>query len=294
MRLNSEFTTYKDVSSFFRKRAAKIYPLFWFSIITIYVMNKIGFDIIYSNDISANKLLLLLNVLGLQGLVSENYNLSIWWFVGVILLYYFLFSIILYYAESVRSLLIFSFLMPFPFLFLRNEFNLMNVNVFNYYFIFIAGILSATAKSFKSFANIALSFSIFLLTLLLISFLGVDTGYLVDISKRDVIFLIFMFTFTLYKIKFSFNSTFKFSFLIEKLADSSYSVYLFHIPVLAVFKLLIDLLIPLESTYRYLNDYFILFPGIPFTLLSGYFIMLYFDKFYKKIDIEYQISSFFS
>ncbi|KKG29202.1 acyltransferase family protein [Methanosarcina mazei] len=283
---NNRFTTVKDINSFLKNRVAKIYPLYFFSIIIIYAMNKIGLNIPYSNDIAANKLLLLLNILGLQGLISENYNLSVWWFVGVILLYYFLFSIILLYSKSVRSLLIFSFLMGFILLFLRNEFNLIHTNVFNYYFIFIAGILSSTAESLTSLKKITLYYSIFLLTLLLISYAGIDTNTLADISKRDIIFLISAFIFTFFKINFSFNRRFKFSFLVDKLADSSYSIYLFHILILTLFKLLIDLLIPFEAYNRYLPDYIIIFIGIPFTLFSGSFIMIKFNIFYKKLTFK--------
>lgn len=284
---NNKFTTAKDVIFFFKRRVAKIYPLFWLSIIIIYFMNIFGFDVLYSNDISANKVILFLNILGLQGL--GNISLSIWWFIGVILLYYFLFSIILHYSQSVRSVLINSFLIFILLLFLKNEFNLINDDAFNYYIIFIAGILSAIAENLNSFKKITLSYFIFLLSLLLISYSGITTTHLLNISKRDIMFMMFAFIFTFYKIKFSFNSEPKVSSLIERLADSSYSIYLFHIPVLTVFKLSVDLLIPFEVSNGYLPDYLILFIGVPFTLFAGYFINIYFDKFYKKLAFNIKL-----
>lgn len=288
---NNRFTTAKDINSFFKKRVEKIYPLYLFSIITIYAMNNIGFDILYSNNISANNLLLILNTLCLQGLVPEEYNLFIWWFVGVILLYYFLFSIVLYYSKSNESLLIISFLMTFPLLFLWNEFKLIHVNVFNYYFIFIAGILSATVDGLSSLKKTTVSYSIFLLALLLTSYFKIDTSTLADISKSDIIFLILAFMFTFYKIKFVSNSRFKLPFFVGKLADSSYSIYLFHIPILAFFKLLLDFLIPLEASNWHISDYTIIFVGVPFTLFFGYIIMIYFDIFYKKLAFKLRSSS---
>lgn len=286
MRFNNEFHTIKDIKYFLTNRASKIYPLYWFSIIIVYSMNRAGFDVIYSNSIAADKFLLLLNILGLQGFFPDSSSLSVWWFVGTILLYYLLFSIVLYCSRSVNSILIFSFLVILPLLFLKNEFNLIQSNVFSYYFIFIAGILSATTKNLRSLIEITISYSIFLLIFVLISFSGINTSCLADISKRDIAFLLFAFIFTWYKIEFSFKKIFKSSVLVEKLADSSYSLYLFHIPVLTAFKLFICLLIPLGVFNALIHDFFMLFLGIPFTLSIGYFIMIYFDIFHKKIMYE--------
>lgn len=291
MRFNNELNNTRNISLFFKKRASKIYPLYWFSIVIIYIMNNVGFDIVYSNDIAGNKFLLLLNVMGLQGLIPDNSSLSLWWFVGVILLYYLLFSIILHYTRSVNSFLIFSYLVILPLLFLKNEFNLINSKVFSFYFIFIAGILSATAEDLKSLAKTTLSYSIFILAFILISFFGINTSYLADISKRDIAFLVFTFIFTWYKIEFSFKSKIKTSVLIEKLADSSYSIYLFHIPALTVFKLIIYLLIPLKFFGESIYDFLMLLLGIPFTLFSGYFVMIFFNKLYKKLIHQIKLLS---
>jgi len=246
-------------------------------------MNKAGFDIVYSNNIAENKSLLLLNILGFQGLLTDISSLSIWWFIGAILTYYLLFSIVLYYSNSPNNILVFSFIAVLPLLFLRNEFNLIHSNVFSYYFIFVAGVLSAAAKNVKSLIKISLSYFIFILTLILISYFGVNTSYLADISKRDIVFLLFAFFFTWYRTKFFFESKLKSSVLIEKLADSSYSIYLFHIPLLTMFKLLIYLIIPSGVFNESIYDYSMIFLGIPFTLLSGDFILAYFEKFHKRI-----------
>lgn len=291
MRFNNEFNAAKDIYSFFKNRASKIYPLYWFSIAVIYVMSEAGFDIIYSNDIAANKFLLILNVLGLQGLFSDNFSLSVWWFVGVILLYYFLFSVILYLSKNTSMFLTFSFLAVLPLLFLKNEFNLIHSNVFSYYFIFIAGILSATAKNLESLTQIAFSYTIFLLMFIAMSFLGINTSYLTDVSKRDIVFFVFTFIFTWYGTKFSFENRSCFSILIKKLADSSYSLYLFHIPVLTAFKLLIPISVPLETFGESTYGWFILFSELIFTLLSGYYIMVYFNKFCVKYVYKKRIKT---
>lgn len=276
---NNNFITTNDMRLFFKNRVAKIYPLYWFSIITIYAMNKTDLNVVFSNNIDANKFVLLLNVLGLQGLISKSYDLSVWWFLGVILLYYLLFSIILYYSKDFKSVLKLSFLVALLFLFLRKEFNLIHIHFFSYYFVFIAGILSAAVNNLRSLKDVTISYLIFLLIFLSMSYFGVNTSNLTDINVRDVIFLIFIFIFTFFKTKFSFNGRFKFSLLFEKLADSSYSIYLFHIPVLTLFSKLLNLLTP--SWYIY--DYFMIFISIPFTLLSGYYIMKCFNKYYRKI-----------
>lgn len=289
MQKNNNFATDKDVSFFFKKRVLKIYPLYWLSIVAIYAMDKIGFDVVYSNDIVADKFLLLSHIFGFQGLIHEDYALSVWWFVGVILLYYFLFSIILHYSKSFGGLLAYSFFMVLPLLFLRNEFNLVNVNFFSYYFIFIAGILSAAAENLESFKKITLSYSVLLLSFLLMSYLGINTNYLSDISKRDIVFLIFVLIFTLYNIKFSCQNKFKIPMYVKKLADSSYSVYLFHIPLLTLFQSFILMSFSLEILNGHLFDYLTLFLGIPFTLFSGYFIMIYLDKLSNKYKKKFNI-----
>ncbi|MCQ1535484.1 acyltransferase [Methanosarcina sp. KYL-1] len=282
MQLNNKFNTYGNIYSFFKKRATKIYPLYWLSIALICVMNRVGFDVLGSNDIDSDKFMLLLNVLGFQGFFSENYSLSIWWFVGVILLYYLLFSIILCYSKNIESLLIYSFFAVFPLLFLKNEFNMINVNVFVFYFIFIAGILSATAESLQSLKKITLFYSILLFVFLLLPYFGINADNLADI-KHDIFFLILLFVFTLYKIKTPRQSMFKLPKLVKNLADSSYSTYLFHIPILTVFETFVNSLIPLDITNSYLSDYLTLFIGIPFTLFMGYYIMIYFNKLYEKL-----------
>lgn len=208
--------------------------------------------------------------------------MSIWWFVGVILLYYFLFSIIQYYSKSTEHLLVYSFLAAFPLLFMRNELNLINFNVFVFYLIFIAGILSATVKSLESLKTTTLSYFTLLFVFLLLSYFGFDTNYLADI-KHNVLFMTLLFAFTIYRIKFSTQRIVKLPAFVKKLADSSYCIYLFHIPILTVFEFAMNSFISLNIFNLYLKDYLTLFLGIPFTLYSGYYITTLFDKYYEKL-----------
>lgn len=282
MRLNNKFSTHKDLIFFLKKRAKKIYPLYWVSIVIIVIMNKAGFDVLYSNNIAADKFLLFLNILGFQCFFSESYSLSIWWFIGVIMLYYFLFSIILYYSKSVVDLLAYSFFAIIPILFLKNKLNLINVNVFVFYFIFIAGILSATAKNVESLKMITSSYSIFLFVFLLFPYFGINPNYLADI-RHNILFLTILITFTLYKIKSPWQNTLKLPTSVKKIADSSYIIYLYHIPLLTLFEFFVNTLIPPNSINSYLSSYLALFLGLPFTLFSGYYIMRYFNNFHEKL-----------
>lgn len=282
MRLNNKFITYRDLSSFLIKRIKKIFPLYWFSIGIIYLMNKVELNVLYSNDMASNKLLFL-NILGFQGFFPEKDSLFIWWFVGVILLYYFLFSIILHYSKGILDFLIYSFFAIIPFLALKNEFNLIHSNVFIFYLIYIAGILSTTIESPKSLKRVTLLYSILMFIFLLLSYLGINVNYIADI-KHDILFLIILVVFTSYKIKFNYQNKFELPSWIKKVADGSYSIYLFHIPILMVFQSLVNT--TTLSNYPYINDCLTIFCGIPFTLFMGYAINIYFDKLCSKLSYQ--------
>jgi peptidoglycan/LPS O-acetylase OafA/YrhL len=288
MKLNNNFNNNEEIFSFIKKRATKIYPMYWLSIFFVYIMNKLGFYSLFFNNIDTDKSLLLLNILGLQGIFSENYSLSIWWFVGVILLYYFVFSIVLYYSKNDTDLLIYSSLSVIFLLFLKNEFNLINVNVFIFYFAFLGGILSVTVESSVFLNKIVFFYSFLLILFLSLHHFGIDINNLVDI-RYNAIYLILLIFFILYKVKFLHKNIFKVPRMVQRLADSSYSIYLFHISILTLLEFFIGLLIPLNTFNSCIKDYLMLFIGVPLTLFLCYYIKIQFSKF---CDIVYKKSRF--
>jgi peptidoglycan/LPS O-acetylase OafA/YrhL len=136
--------TTADVLAFWKKRMIRIYPLYWLALISIFVLDTYNIDKIML-DYSFTSLLI--QFLGLQALLAPRFINPIFtaWFVGVILLFYLIYPLIVYPFRDGRHsihLVFVSFAVLLPFILMRLAFDIIDFRFFLYYWIFVAGILT--------------------------------------------------------------------------------------------------------------------------------------------------------
>lgn len=262
-----------DITVFVIKRVKRIYPLYWIALILSMVMNLLS---IYPLDDTIQKTeLVLLNMLGLQGLFPEEYTIYGMWFIGVIILYYIIYVFIAYYSDNINGILINSFIVIIPLLVLKHEFGLIHVNTFNFYPAFIAGILSSEVKDFKDLSRISVYSFLILLLFSGMSCLGLMTIKNVLVAAIYIIFSIISLFVAIYYASSNYskeivnilpNDIYQ---SIYRIAYSSYSIFLFHTMIL---RLLTSVLYTIGIHSGVLYTFLILFLGMPLIFSIAYYI----------------------
>jgi peptidoglycan/LPS O-acetylase OafA/YrhL len=130
----------KDTVPFLKKRLVRIYPLYWLSIITSFLLQAKG---IGQYALSSSSLLI--HALGLQAILAPRFIDPILtnWFVGVILVFYLIFPLLMYLSNKGMNIITASFLILLPLIALRIAFDIIDFRFFLYYGIFVAGILAS-------------------------------------------------------------------------------------------------------------------------------------------------------
>ncbi|MGZ4906008.1 MAG: acyltransferase family protein [Halobacteriota archaeon] len=134
------FNTWSDVMIFYKKRLIRIYPLY-LAALTVAVSAFILFPRLHFS-LSASQALVY--ALGLQGLLGPNYapDFYMFWFVGVILLCYLIYPLMMRYGSNSKAkLLSISAAIFVLFLSMRLFFGIVDVRFFLYYFVFVSGII---------------------------------------------------------------------------------------------------------------------------------------------------------
>jgi len=141
---NRKFNAWSDVASFFKKRLLRIYPLY-----LVALALAVGAFILLPSQshFSLSSSQVLIYALGLQGLLAPRYvpDFYMFWFVGVILLCYLIYPLMMRYGSNnkVRLLLISAAIFAL-FLAMRLSFGIVDTRFFLYYFIFVSGIAAST------------------------------------------------------------------------------------------------------------------------------------------------------
>jgi len=104
---NRKFNAWSDVASFFKKRLLRIYPLY---LVALALAVGAFIPLPSQSHFSLSSLQVLIYALGLQGLLAPRYvpDFYMFWFVGVILLSYLIYPLMMRYGSNnkVRLLLI--------------------------------------------------------------------------------------------------------------------------------------------------------------------------------------------
>jgi peptidoglycan/LPS O-acetylase OafA/YrhL len=284
----------KDATGFLKKRALRIYPLYWVAIAAF-----IALDIGYWPDRSS----IIIQICGAQGVLSPRFVEPVvpLWFVGVILLYYLLYLV--FAALSYDAKYMFSAMLGFFFSFamLRLAFNIIDFRFFLYYGIFIAGIIARrynllygrdAKKSSTVYATLLLlvvlltvaSPHIIVRTLpyayaeLGVGSTSLDLQTVLAIALANAVVLLFIYaSFNIARLTLPLMSktTLK---LILAISLASYCVYLFHMPFL-------DLLAAALGATRIAalaQDTIILVCGIPLLFLFGYALQVRTNNLIRK------------
>jgi peptidoglycan/LPS O-acetylase OafA/YrhL len=133
----------KDMVTFFKNRLIRIYPLYWLSIIAVLLLQAFHiemFDIFWASPGD-----LLIQIIGLQGILAPRFvdRPPTLWFVGVILIFYLLFPLMIYLSNKGVNIIAASFFILLPLIALRIAFGMVDFFFFLFYAIFVAGIVAS-------------------------------------------------------------------------------------------------------------------------------------------------------
>jgi peptidoglycan/LPS O-acetylase OafA/YrhL len=281
-----DISTNKKIKIFYKKRIVKIFPIYWLSLLGLYIIlgyfkiapgNISGYDFSYMN--------IVIHVFGLQG-IFYIYHFQTLWFIGVILLYYLLYPLMI--QSKNISIQICTFIVVFCFCVTSHFlFNIFISSFFIFFFVFCAGILFSEKSIIKEDMNkFFLKYSIILLVLSgIIMSLELFSYLILNKITEIAILTIFSLSLTIilyYSIKkiliFKNGAHIKFFSIISY---SSLAIYLFHIQLLALFASGFKNLFASEIVV----DLLIITIAGPLTILICYGIQYYIDKFIKKFAI---------
>lgn len=285
-----------DLKSFYYKRLVRIYPLYWFALIVTFSWMIYSFKFISfppnQYDSILNLTTLLVGFLGLQGLADGNsgFNQSLFWFIGVILIYYILYPFIIRPKNLINM---FSVSLIFILLLYYLNIQLSFIpGLFIFFWLFFAGIaICWLNNNYTNFSNIKLNLKNINLVLflkyifpLLLLFLLIQTqfqNYYLIILKFSLSTLI---VYAITKLTLNYltkknNKFFNSLFynLILKISYGSYATYLIHV---TIFLIIIDILAKLHlSEYQTI----IIAMGIPISFLIGYYLQVEESKIRKYL-----------
>jgi peptidoglycan/LPS O-acetylase OafA/YrhL len=255
--------TTAELLAFWKKRIIRIYPLYWLALISFFAL---GTEI----DLSSSGMLIQLS--GLQSLLAPRFINpdSVIWFVGVILIFYLIYPLIVYLSRDSAHLILAACAVLLPFVVLRLAFDIIDFRFFMYYGIFVAGILASKYEVMYKFRPqprffcvgfvllIGLCFLIRYVGILRQAALAAAHGYLFNgyglfsynpselplllssIILLNIVALLFIYVaFSAARLYSPSISRALLSFLLL-IAFASYSIYLFHLQIFDCVRVLID------------------------------------------------------
>lgn len=268
----------KNLTTFFKKRVFRIFPLLWLVTIIAIILRKKTPD--FSN--------LFFNLTGLFGFVKwDTYFSAGVWSIGNELVFYVFFPIFILLSKAHRpffiilNIILFSLYVYFAFVKLNPELTLSDqwrnyVNPLNQVFLFLSGFLIGLL-----FRNIKIN-NLYAFVLL---FLGLSLFVFLP-AQNDTINLVtginrLFFTGSCLLICFGFYKlTFNLPIAIHKplalLGEISYSVYLLH-------PILYNLVGRFRNHTIYFPESIRLILSISLTLVISYFTYQYFEKYFMKL-----------
>jgi peptidoglycan/LPS O-acetylase OafA/YrhL len=283
----------KDIKKFYIKKFIRIYPLYWValaSLIIIFGLGKINPGHVSPYNFSLENLLL--HFFGLQGIFPYN-DIQSMWFVGVIILFYLLYPIIVYLSKNLFETFVVSSIIFIILVILHVFLGLIAIDALTYYPLFIAGIfihqIIYTSKKIvdKNFLKKILFTNIIVISIIFLVFV-VRKFYQFNLQFLPQILLIgamiafciiFLFSTHLFiKIRG------KIMVLISLIAFATYAIYLFQHQFLAVFTFITDLII----RDIILQDIIILTVGFAGAILCGIIIQKIERYLFMKCKLIHQ------
>lgn len=102
---NPKIASAGDILNFYRKRLLRIYPLYWMAlIVSIFCLLYLDMYLYNSADHSAGNLIV--HFLGLQAFAGTSF--IVYWFIGLILVFYVLYPVIVFLSKNARDTVLIS------------------------------------------------------------------------------------------------------------------------------------------------------------------------------------------
>lgn len=314
-RNNHVFSTWHDVTGFFRKRALRIFPLYWAALFVYVIL----FDVLPFKTLAAgynpsdvsvfpghSVSTILVYFLGLQGIFSSQASTSRMvavWFVGVILVYYAVYPLIIAFSPRITYFIAISGLVYLALWALQLVIHTIEPQLFIFYGAFVGGVFAskyALVDKLVRHVNevrytARLATGVMAAAVLCVGVGGllfflpsIGSNLLPGVLLRTIRYIAFanvlLFLFSLFAVtgvKMLATSPSDSSYRVYRLiAYSSYSVYLFHFPILLMLGF--ALMYGLTLTRLQINVAIILL-GLPCMFVVCYLIQTLQDVAVKRV-----------
>lgn len=154
---NHSINSFQSVLSFYRKRLLRIFPLYWgaiaaFTLVFFTFAPKINSGFEFPNAESVFSFHnIIMHILGLQIFLAPRYvsPMLTLYFVGLIIVFYAIYPLIIMLSKSSKQILLCSFLIFIGCLLVSRTFNIIEPRFFMFFPIFIFGILTCKESLFE-------------------------------------------------------------------------------------------------------------------------------------------------
>ena len=285
---NSNIKLKSDICYFYKKRLLRIYPLYILAIVCGLLLS-----IFLNGHVAQSSFEIIVSILGLQMvfypvLVNDP---ILFWFIGMIVIFYIIYPIVMYLSSgNIKKYIIYSSLFIGLMIPIKVFTGFIGGGVFEYYFVFVAGVIVAWTKLFSSphvrvinIVSLTVFISSSIITLIFQPSIGelehVQLTLSIVIQVGLVMFLRFIHgistVFVLHMI-YSYISPGKWiNKLIINGAFASYAVYLFHGDIFRIINNIMslggDLIVSLLSS-PLIYDIVLILIFIPIVFVISYYI----------------------
>jgi peptidoglycan/LPS O-acetylase OafA/YrhL len=300
---NSTFKSKKDILKFYKKRLLRIYPLY---IMAFLFLLFVSFILGTANTYSPFEIIT--SILGLQMVFYPKLITSpiILWFIGMILIFYVIYPLVMYFSrQSIIKYFILSCFAIGLLVLVKVFTGFIGGGVFEYYFVFVAGVLAAWVQIFKSkkiHIISILSWIIFAICVFITQVIHPSIGDAEHLSLSLSVIIPVGFVILLRMIYgisavFVLYSAFNFikpnknisSFIVSG-AFAAYAVYLFHGPFFSIVNKIITSIGGVVSEFilsPIVYDILLILISIPVIFIIGYFLQKGENICIKKIKMKF-------
>lgn len=256
---------------FIKLRLIRIFPPYWLSLLFFFFLYSLK---------TIEQIVYIFNV---QVIFSPEYvkPLLTLWYISMLILFYLIFSLLIWFIKSNKVLFVFSVIIFFVLYVIHNISGLFDFRVFRYFFIFLAGIYAYRYESVKQY--LLNSPKIYKLVFVLISSFGY---YYVQVNGFNVISGTYIYFQDLFILSWILVALSIFQTNIGNwkiwifLSISSYFAYLFHRPIWYFLSLVFDVEVFGGKVI------FDAFPGSMIVLIIGYFLQRGYDKLLSVLRLK--------
>lgn len=251
---NRTINSIDDITTFYKRRIVRIFPLYWIAIILFYAVFAVLIPRYACGQVDCSEVRIrygfeniLIHIAGLQILLSPLYAIPLpaLHFIGLIILFYLMYPFFILYSKRLRDIIILSVSVLILFSIIRLAFGIIDSRFFNYFPIFISGVVCCYLDILHNdkYSKYLVVAPIIIVVALLFdlryaSTLNIDSyspiaTLLYTIFIRDSPYLMIAFPIVLLWFAESFlrGISYQYKGIIEFISTASYPVFLFHTPL---------------------------------------------------------------